>query len=79
MYHINIDKKGGDKVPKSRLKVHRVLRDMTQEELASKAGISVKTIGLYEKDINALRSASYNNLLKISKALNIKVDEIFLG
>ena len=54
-------------------------KDITQEELSTLSGITSRSITTYENDINALRSASYENLEKLATALGVKVDDIFLG
>ena len=64
---------------KKTLRQIRREKDMTQEELSSLTGITSRSITTYENDVQALRNASYDNLEKIAKALNIKVDDIFLG
>lgn len=57
----------------------RVIKNMTQKELADKSGISERSINSYEKDINRLRQAKYVNVKKLADALNVKVDDIFLN
>lgn len=52
---------------------------MTQERLSNMTGITTRSITTYENDVNALRSASYDNLSKLARALQIEVDDIFLG
>lgn len=66
-------------VTKESLKVLRVKTGLTQEEFAEKAGVSAKMIGLYEADVSYLRRAKYKTLEKLAKALNVEVDNIFLG
>lgn len=56
----------------------RKLNRLSQEELAKKTGLTPKTIGNYEKDVNNLRKASYDKVKKIAVALNVSVDDIFL-
>lgn len=56
----------------------RELKHLTQEQLAQKSGISVRTIVNYENDNNKLRKASYENLKSIADVLNVSVDDIFL-
>ncbi|WP_449461332.1 helix-turn-helix domain-containing protein [Streptococcus suis] len=56
----------------------RELRQLTQEQLAQKSGISVRTIVSYENDQSKLRKASYENLKSIANVLNVSVDDIFL-
>jgi putative transcriptional regulator len=60
---------------RTRIKELRARYDMTQEDLAVKVGVRRETIVFLEK-------GKYNPSLKlahdISKALNAKIDEIFL-
>jgi len=60
---------------RTRIKELRARHDMTQEDLAVKVGVRRETIVFLEK-------GKYNPSLKlahdISKALNAKIDEIFL-
>ena len=56
----------------------RELRNMTQEELAFKAGITSRTLISYENDVMKLRKASYERLKRIADALDCSVDDIFL-
>lgn len=56
----------------------RELKQLTQEQLAQKSGISVRTIVNYENDNKKLRKASYENLKSIANVLNVSVDDIFL-
>ncbi len=64
---------------KERLKILRVKADLTQEELAAKAGVTSRTINAYEVDVNNMRKARYETIEKIATALNTQVDNIFLG
>lgn len=64
---------------KEKLRVLRARAEMTQQQLAEKAGISSKSIGLYESDVNKLRKADYETIEKLAKALNVTVNDIFLG
>lgn len=64
---------------KSTLKELRTTKKMTQQELSSLTGISVRTLARYEKDIHKLRRAKYEKLKSIAGALAVSVDDIFLG
>ena len=64
---------------KKTLRQIRREKDMTQEELSKETGITTRSITMYENDVSALRSASYRNLEKISKALGVQMNDIFLG
>lgn len=64
---------------KKTLRQIRREKDITQEELSRLTGITTRSITTYENDIKALRSASYDNLSKMADALEVAVDDIFLG
>lgn len=57
-----------------RIKELRRKKDITQEQLAEKAGISVDFISLVERGRNA---PSLESLEKIAKALGAEVKELF--
>jgi len=57
----------------------RVIREISREELAQKAGLTTRTLYNYETDVNKLRKASYESILRIASALEISVNQIFLG
>lgn len=56
----------------------RGLRLMTQSDLSVATGISARTIGSYEDDVNKLRKASYETIETLANALGVSVDDIFL-
>lgn len=64
---------------KKTLRQIRREKDLTQEDLAKRVGITTRSITTYENDIKTLRSASYKTLEKIAGALNVDLDNIFLG
>jgi putative transcriptional regulator len=59
---------------KNKLKIHRAIFDLTQDDLAKKIGVSRQTI-------NSIESAKYVPstvlALKLAKELKITVDELF--
>lgn len=57
-----------------RLRMLRRQRDMTQEQLAEAAGISVDMLSNIERGVNA---PSFETLEKLSQALNVSVSELF--
>lgn len=69
-------------VPKHRrilgdnLRKYREKADLTQERLAEKAGLSVVFISLLE---NGWRTASFDSLLLISKALGVTMEDLVRG
>ena len=64
---------------KEKLKIHRVRAGLTQEQLAVKTGITSRSIGRYELDVNNLRKAEYEKIERIALALGVSVNDIFLG
>ncbi len=64
-----IRKKLGDKIRQL-----RKLRELTQEQLGEKAGISYKFIGEVERGIV---NPSLDSLIGIARALNVNVKELF--
>lgn len=58
-----------------RLRYFRVIREMSQEQLAERAGISVDFVSLVERGINA---PSFETLEAISTALQVEVSEMFI-
>ena len=57
-----------------RVRVLRKQADLSQEELAARAGISVDFLGLIERGINA---PSFETLEKLAEALEVPVGELF--
>jgi len=57
-----------------RLRYLRRQRDMTQEQLAENAEISVDFAGLMERGVNA---PSFNTLEKLARALDLEVHDLF--
>ncbi len=56
------------------LKVQRAINDLTQEQLAHKAGVTRKTINAIE---NRVYVPSTYLALKLAKILNVAVEELF--
>ena len=61
----------------NKIKMMRVEKDMTQEELAEKSGVSRATIVALENDDE--KTTTTKTLLKIAKALDTTVDTLFFG
>lgn len=61
------------------IKQWRGIRGLTQEELAQMSGVSAKTIYTYETEEGSLGKAQYNTVQRIANALEIRLDNIFLG
>ena len=57
----------------------RALKNMNKRQLSEKAGVTEKTIYNYEMSQKYIQNANYKTLHKLANALNIKVDNIFLG
>ena len=57
----------------------RALKNMNKRQLSEKSGVTEKTIYNYEMSQKNIQNANYKTLHKLANALNIKVDNIFLG
>lgn len=66
-----------DKYPNN-LKTRRLMRKMTQRELAEKTGISFRMIQFYEQGVKNLEHAPCDKLYKLAAALETTVSELFL-
>lgn len=56
------------------IKIERIRNDLSQEQLAEKAGVSTRTISLIE---NGLQHTKLFLIVKISKILNVDIN-VFL-
>lgn len=61
----------------SKLKVQRIIKNKTQEELATSAGVGRVTISNIEK--GKINSVQLGTLKKIAAALDSTVQELFLN
>ena len=61
------------------LRQWRGLRELSQKDLSEKTGINERTIINYEKDVANLHNAKYSTVEKLAIALDVKVENIFLG
>ena len=64
----------GGNVLKNRIKVHRAIKDWTQEELAHRVGVTRKTINTIE---NGVYIPSTYLAMKIAKAFGTTVEDVF--
>ncbi len=62
---------------KDNIKYYRKLRNLTQEDLAEKADVSISYIKQIESN-KEYKNVSLTVILKISKALDISVDKLFI-
>jgi len=62
------------KMIKNRLKVYRAMHDLTQEQLAEKAGVTRQTINAVEQGryLPSLKLA-----FKLKKIFNVEIEDIF--
>ena len=60
----------------SNLKKVRMLRKLTQDELAALSGVNIKSLSAYEQQPEKLSNASMTTVYKISQALNCDVMDI---
>ncbi len=59
---------------KNTLKVHRAMKDITQEELAAAVGVTRKTINTIERSIYTPSTAL---ALRIARYFGVSVEELF--
>jgi putative transcriptional regulator len=59
---------------KNKVKLHRLMRDKTQEELAKSIGVSRQTIHAIERNKFV---PSVQTALKLADYFNVKVEELF--
>lgn len=57
----------------NKIRLERMKRDLSQEQLAELANVSVRTISDIERGITDIR---YTNLLQISDAFNLTISEL---
>ena len=60
----------------SNLKKVRILRTLTQEELAQISGVNIKSLAIYEQIPEKLSSASVSTVYKLASALNCEMEDI---
>lgn len=60
----------------SNLKKIRMLRQLTQDELATLSGVNIKSLSTYEQQPEKLASASISTVYKLSQALNCDIIDI---
>lgn len=60
-----------------KLKLFRIERNMTQEDLAERSGVSRQTISSIENE--GVGAATTKTLAKLAKALETTVGELFFG
>lgn len=58
------------------LKDHRIKRGLSQSQLASASGVSVRMIQYYEQGVKDINKASGETLYKLSKALDCKMEDL---
>ena len=57
----------------NKIRLERLKRDISQEQLAELANISIRTVSDIERGITDIR---YTNLLQISEAFKLKISEL---
>ena len=62
--------------PKTKLRIVRVRRGLSQSELAEASGVLKKTIQRYEQDTLRIDGAKLETLCRLSKALGCKIPDI---
>lgn len=60
----------------NKLKFIRNKKGMTRKELSEKSGINIRTIESYEQRKRNINNAKMDILIKLSKSLNCKIEDI---
>ena len=60
----------------STLKYARMLKKMTQQELADKSGVPLRTIQAYEQDYKDIGNAKAVTVLRLARALGLDVADL---
>lgn len=82
VYHINILNKMGDDLYMNigkALKIARVKKDLTQDELAEKSGVGRTTISHLERGKLITDNIQFGTLKKLAKALDTTPQELFIS
>ena len=58
------------------LEVIRHSQKMSRKELSEKSGINIRTIESYEQQKRNINNAKMDTLIKLSKSLNCKIEDI---
>lgn len=58
------------------LKDHRIKKGLSQSQLASASGVSVRMIQYYEQGVKDINKASGETLYKLSKVLGCKMEDL---
>ena len=59
------------------LKTARRIAQMTQAQLAERAGVDASLLSLVENGKKSIQSVGYGNVLRIARALNVEPHELF--
>jgi DNA-binding Xre family transcriptional regulator len=72
----HMDKLLNDATPYTRLKTRRLNNGMSQSELASESGVSLRQIQLFEQRQRNINNAAAITLLQLSKALHCNIEDL---
>lgn len=71
-----IDRRIRERYPETKLKRFRTLYGITQSELADSAGVSLRSIQMYEQRKKDINKAGAQTLYKISKVLGCTIEDL---
>ena len=72
----HMDRLMNEKNPDTQLKVRRINCGMSQSELASESGVALRQIQLFEQRQRNINNAAASTLLRLSKALHCKMEDL---
>lgn len=62
--------------PETKLKRYRIISKLSQKELATRSGVSLRSIQMYEQKNKDINKASAETLYKLSKTLGCKIEDL---
>ena len=62
--------------PETKLKRYRIISKLSQNELATRSGVSLRSIQMYEQRNKDINKASAETLYKLSKTLGCKIEDL---
>ena len=71
-----MDKRMREAYPTTRLKVHRLNNRLSQSELAAESGVALRQIQLFEQKQRDINNAAAITLLRLSKALHCRMEDL---
>lgn len=75
-FYESIDKKFDESISDTKLKKIRENSRISQQELAAKSGVNIRSIQLYEQKVNDIDKAQAQTLYKLSRVLGCDIEDL---